>query len=159
MDSSGTDSYAQGAFDDPTSSRSSAEIWYSPGAAGGVTSVTVTFSSSVSAVVRVYEISGASSIDQTAAAAGNSTTPSAATGPTTNPDEVGIGVIAWAGAGSQSSPPGSPWSNDPVVAVAIKDYNMNEQASDVVLSGTLALTASDVLSSSTSWAVAVATFM
>jgi hypothetical protein len=158
-DSSGTDGYTKGAFDDPTSSRSSAEIWYSPVAAGGVTSVTVTFSNSVSAVVRVYEIAGAGSIDQMAAAAGETTMPTAVTGTTTNSNEVGIAVIAWAGTGSQSSPPGAPWTNDPVVAVVVKNYNMNEQASDVLLTGTQALTASDVISSSTSWAVAVATFM
>jgi hypothetical protein len=141
------------------STRLAAEIWYAPSASAGVTSVTVTFSKAVNPVVRFYEITGASTVDQTSSGSGTSKAPSSGTtGTTTRANEAVIGVIGFTSATATISGLPSGFSNDARVPNPLTSFNNSEQAGHTISSAVGAFSYFGTLSASFSWAAALATF-
>ena len=141
------------------STRIGAEIWDAPNAAAGVTTVTVTYSASVNPVVRYYEISNATALDQAASAAGSSTSPnSGTTGTTASANEVVIGAIGFVTttAGISGLPAG--FTNDALLRNPLSNHQNSEQAGYDVVSSPGTFSYFGTLSSSQSWAAVVATF-
>jgi|GEM_PF-1652524 len=141
------------------SKRLAAEIWYATSAAAGVTSVTVTFPKAVNPVVRFYEITGASVVDQTSSASGTSTAPSSGTtGTTTRANEAVIGVIGFASATATITGLPSGFTNDARVPNPLTSFNNSEQAGHTISSAVGTFSYLGTLSASFSWAAALATF-
>ncbi len=141
------------------STRIATEIWYAPAATAGVTSVTVTFSKSVNPVVRFYEISNASAVDQTTAGSGSSTAPSSGTtGTTTSANEVVIGVIGFASTTAAISGLPTGFTEDTIVRNALTGFNNSEQAGHDTVSTAGMFSYFGTLSGSQPWSAALATF-
>jgi phosphatidylinositol-3-phosphatase len=141
------------------STRIGAEVWYTPSAAAGVTSVTVTYSASVNPVVRFYEISGASSLDKATSASGASTTPSSGlTGTTSSANEVVIGDIGFVTTTASISGLSPGFSDNLLVRNSLSNFNNSEQGGHEAVSSTGMFSYAGTLSSSQSWAAVVATF-
>ncbi len=141
------------------STRDGAEIWYSPGAKSGVTSVTVTYSKSVNPVVRFYEIANASALDATSAGSAKNTTPNTGTTVmTTTANEMVIGVIGFAPNSETISVLTAGFTNDPLLLNSLTNFNNAEQSGHEAVSATGTFSYSGTLSSSASWAAVLATF-
>ena len=111
------------------STRIGSEIWYAPSAAAGVTSVTVTYSTTVNPVVRFYEISGASSLDKAASASGTSASPSSGlTGTTSTANEVVIGNIGFVTTTVTISGLSPGFTDDTLTRNPATNFNNSEQA-------------------------------
>jgi phosphatidylinositol-3-phosphatase len=139
--------------------RIGAEVWDAPNAAAGVTSVTVTYSTSVNPVARYYEVSNATSLDVAASAAGASTAPSSgATLTTSSASEVVIGAIGFVTttAGISGLPAG--FTNDALLRNPLANHQNSEQAGYDVTPSTATFSYFGTLSSSQSWAAVVAAF-
>ena len=142
------------------STRIGAEVWYAPTAAAGVTSVTVTYSTSVNPVLQFYEISGASSFDRAAAASGTSTSPSSGlTGTTSAGNEVVIGDIGFVTTTVTISGLSPGFTDGTLIRNPASNFNNSEQAGNQAVSATGAFSYAGTLSGSQAWAAAVATFM
>jgi len=142
----------------PTS-RIGAAIWYTPGAAAGVTSVTVTYSTSVNPVVRFYEISNASTIDRATSASGTSAGPnSGTTGTTTSANEVVIGDIGFVTTTASISGITSGFATDALLRDPDSNHQNSEQGGHEGVSSTGSFSFSGILSSSQVWAAVIATF-
>jgi acid phosphatase len=142
------------------SSRIGAEVWDSASARAGVTTVIVTYSTSVNPVVQFYEISGASSVDRAAAAAGTTASPSSGnTATTSSSNEVIVGDIGFVTTTASISGITPGFSNDLLIRNPLSTFNNSEQAGNEAVSATGAFSYSATLSNSQAWAAAVATFM
>jgi len=142
----------------PTS-RIGAAVWYTPGAAAGVTSVTVTYSTSVNPVVRFYEISNASTIDRATSASGTSAGPnSGTTGTTTSANEVVIGDIGFVTTTASISGITSGFATDALLRDPDSNHQNSEQGGHEGVSSTGSFSFSGILSSSQVWAAVIATF-
>lgn len=152
------DVWSQATSVNPTT-RIGAAVWDAPGAAAGVTSVTVTYSTGVNPVVRFYEISGASALDQAKSASGSSTAPnSGTTGATTSADEVVIGDIGFVTTTASISGITPGFAADALLRNPATNHQNSEQGGHDAVSSTGAFSFSGKLSSSQSWAAVVATF-
>ena len=139
--------------------RDGAEIWYSPGAKSGVTTVTVTYSRSVNPVVRFYEIANASALDATSAGSAKNTTPNTGTTvTTTTANEMVIGVIGFAPNSETISGLTAGFTNDPLLLNSLANFNNAEQSGHEAVSATGTFSYSGTLSSSASWSAVLATF-
>ena len=147
--------------------RIGAEVWYAPAAAAGVTSVTVSYSTSVNPVVRFYEISNASALDEAAAAFGTSSSPSSGNtaSTTTSPNEVVIGDIGFVTTTTQIGSLTSGFTADALLRNPASNFQNSEQGGHEAVSSTGVFSFSGALTtvkgapSSQSWAAVVATFM
>jgi phosphatidylinositol-3-phosphatase len=140
--------------------RIGSEIWYAPAAAAGVTSVTVTYSTTVNPVVRFYEISGASSLDKAASASGTSASPSSGlTATTSSANEVVIGNIGFVTTTVTISGLSPGFTNDTLTRNPATNFNNSEQAGNQAVATAGTFSYSGTLSKSQAWAAAVATFM
>ncbi|MFZ0130224.1 MAG: alkaline phosphatase family protein [Candidatus Dormiibacterota bacterium] len=141
------------------STRDGAEIWYSPGANSGVTTVTVTYSKSVNPVVRFYEIANASALDATSAGSAKNTTPNTGTTvTTTTANEMVIGVIGFAPNTATLSGLTPGFANDPLLLNNLTNFNNAEQSGHEAVSSNGTFSYSGTLSTSASWAAVLATF-
>ena len=141
------------------SSRIAAEIWYVPSAATGVTSVMVAFSKAVNPVVRFYEISGASALDQTSSGSAKSTGPNTGTtGSTSAANEVVIAVIGFATTIATISGLSPGFTDDAVVHNTLSNFNNSEQAGHETVSALGTYSYAGTLTGAQSWAAALATF-
>jgi Phosphoesterase family/Carboxypeptidase regulatory-like domain len=139
--------------------RVGAEIWYSPGAIAGVTSVTVTYSKSVNPVVRFYEIANANALDPTSSGSAKNTTPNTGiTMTTTAANDIVIGVIGFSPSTATISGLPSGFTNDPLLLNNLIGFNNAEQSGHEAATATGTFSYSGTLSSSESWAAAIATF-
>jgi hypothetical protein len=142
------------------STRIGSEVWYAPSAAAGVTSVTVTYSTSVNPVVRFYEISGASSLDKAASASGTSASPSSGlTATTASANEVVIGDIGFVTTTVTISGLSPGFTDDTLTRNPATNFNNSEQAGNEAVSTAGTFSYAGTLSKSQAWAAAVATFM
>ncbi len=142
------------------STRIGSEVWYAPSAAAGVTSVTVTYSTSVNPVVRFYEISGASSLDKAASASGTSASPSSGlTATTASSNEVVIGDIGFVTTTATISGLSPGFTDDTLTRNPATNFNNSEQAGNEAVSTAGTFSYAGTLSNSQAWAAAVATFM
>jgi hypothetical protein len=147
--------------------RIGAEVWYAPAAAAGVTSVMVSYSTSVNPVVRFYEISNASALDEAAAAFGTSASPSSGNtaSTTTSPNEVVIGDIGFVTTTTQIGSLTSGFTADALLRNPASNFQNSEQGGHEAVSSTGVFSFSGALTtvkgapSSQSWAAVVATFM
>ena len=141
------------------STRIGAEVWYTAGAPAGVTSVTVTYSTSVNPVVRFYEISNASALDRATSASGTSTAPSSGTtATTTSPNEVVIGDIGYVTTTASISGITPGFAADALLRNPASNHQNSEQGGHEAVSATGTFSFSGTLSGSQSWAAIVATF-
>jgi hypothetical protein len=141
------------------STRIGAEVWYTSGAAAGVTSVNVTYSTSVNPVVRFYEISNASALDQASSSSGSSTGPnSGTTGVTTGANEVVIGDIGYVTTTASISGITAGYTTDALLRNPATNHQNTEQGGHQAVSSTGTFLFAGTLSSSQSWAAVVATF-
>lgn len=139
--------------------RIGAAVWYAPGAVAGVTSVTVTYSTSVNPVVRFYEISGASAVDQATSRSGTSTAPNSGTAATTtSANEVVIGDIGFVTTTASISGITSGFAADALLRNPASNHQNSEQGGHEAVSSTGTFSFSGTLSNSESWAAVVATF-
>jgi hypothetical protein len=139
--------------------RIGAAVWYAPGAVAGVTSVTVTYSTSVNPVVRFYEISGASAVDQATSRSGTSTAPNSGTAATTtSANEVVIGDIGFVTTTASISGITSGFAADALLRNPASNHQNSEQGGHEAVSSTGTFSFSGTLSNSQSWAAVVATF-
>ena len=153
------DVWTQATSVNPTT-RIGAAVWYAPGAAAGVTSVTVTYSTSVNPVVRFYEISGATALDRATSASGTSTGPSSGiTGTTTSANEVVIGDIGFVTTTAGISGITSGYVTDALLRNPASNHQNSEQGGHQAVSSTGTFLFAGTLSSSQSWAAVVATFV
>jgi hypothetical protein len=152
------DVWTQATSVNPTT-RIGAAVWYAPGAAAGVTSVTVTYSASVNPVVRFYEISGASAFDQAKSASGSSTAPNTGTTATTSSaNEIVIGDIGFVTTTTGISGLTPTFAVDALLRNSASNHQNSEQGGHEAVSATGAFSFSGTLSNSQSWAAVVATF-
>jgi hypothetical protein len=152
------DTWTRGTAANPTT-RIGAEVWYSPGAAAGITSVTVSYSASVNPVVRFYEISNASAIDRATSASGTSAGPnSGATGTTTSANEVVIGDIGFVTTTASISGISSGFAIDALLRNPDSNHQDSELGGHEAVSSAGAFSFSGTLSTSQVWAAVVATF-
>jgi hypothetical protein len=141
------------------STRIGAEVWDAPGALAGVTSVTVTYSMSVNPVIRFYEISNASALDQATSASGSSTGPSSGTtAMTTNANEVVIGEIGFVTTTAAISGITAGYADDALLRNPASNHQNSEQGGHQAVSSAGTFLFAGTLSSSQSWAAVVATF-
>jgi len=140
-------------------SRIAAEIWYVPSAAVGVNLVTVAFSKTVNPVVRFYEISGASALDQTSSRSAKSTSPNTGTtGTTSTASEIVVGVISFPTTTAVISGLSPSFTDDALVRNTLSNFNNSEQAGHEVISMKGTLSYAGTLSGSLNWTAALATF-
>jgi Carboxypeptidase regulatory-like domain/Phosphoesterase family len=152
------DIWTRAAAVNPTT-RVGAEVWYSPNAVAGVTSVTVSYSTSVNPVVRFYEISGASTVDQAHSGSGSSTTPnSGSTATTAGANDVVIGDIGFVTKPTTISGLTPGFTNDPLLLNPLLQHQNAEQGGHEAASSTGTFSYSGTLSNSQVWAAVVATF-
>ena len=142
------------------STRIGVEVWYSPGAAAGVTLVTVTYSTSVNPVLEFYELSGATSFDKAASAAGTGTSLSSGlTGTTSTANEFVIGEIGFVTTTATISGLTPGFSNGTLTRNPASNFNNSEQGGNEAVTATGTFSYAGTLSGSQAWAAAVATFM
>jgi hypothetical protein len=142
------------------STRIGVEVWDSPGAAAGVTSVTVTYSTSVNPVLEFYELSNATSLDKAASAAGTGTSLSSGlTGTTSTPNEFVIGEIGFVSTTATISGLSPGFTNGTLTRNPATNFNNSEQGGNETVTATGTFSYAGTLSGSQAWAAAVATFM
>src|SRR5580700_586006 len=142
------------------STRIGVEVWDSPGAAAGVTSVTVTYSTSVNPVLEFYELSNATSLDKAASAAGTGTSLSSGlTGATSTPNEFVIGEIGFVSTTATISGLSPGFTNGTLTRNPATNFNNSEQGGNETVTATGTFSYAGTLSGSQAWAAAVATFM
>jgi hypothetical protein len=142
------------------STRIGVEVWDSPGAAAGVTSVTVTYSTSVNPVLQFYELSNATSLDKAASAAGTGTSLSSGlTGATSTPNEFVIGEIGFVSTTATISGLSPGFTNGTLTRNPATNFNNSEQGGNETVTATGTFSYAGTLSGSQAWAAAVATFM
>jgi hypothetical protein len=110
-------------------------------------------------VVRFYEISGASTVDQAHSGSGSSTTPnSGSTATTASANEVVIGDIGFVTKPTTISGLTPGFTNDPLLLNPLLQHQNAEQGGHEAVSSTGTFSYSGTLSNSQVWAAVVATF-
>ncbi len=158
----GSNSYSLAKSSSAASQTSEVDVWFVDPANSKSTvgTVTITFSESCDVGVTWYEVSGIASSphDSTADAAssGASTGPTVTTGTLAQASEILLGGIDWqSGSITESAAPASPWTN---AAVQLPSNRVTTRSSYQITSATTAVTYSDTLSASATWAICVACF-